>query len=62
MYLVLMLSLIEGKGFGGSRGGGGFKGGSKGPGTFGGSSGVNLGGSNIINNKTVSKLILFMFF
>ncbi len=41
MNLVLMLSLIEGKGFSGGRGGGGFKGGSKGTGTFGGSSSYN---------------------
>jgi len=42
MNLVLMLSLIEGKGFGGGRGSsGGFKGGSKGTGTFGGASGYN---------------------
>jgi hypothetical protein len=40
-----MLSLIEGKGIGGSRGGGGFKGGSKGPGTFSGSSGYNRANS-----------------
>ena len=45
MNLVLMFSLIEGKGFGGSRGGGGFKGGAKSPGTFGGSSGQNRANS-----------------
>lgn len=42
MNLVLMLSMIDGKGFGGSRGGGGARvSGSKGSGTFGGSSGYN---------------------
>jgi len=41
MYLVLILSLTEGKGFSSGRGGGGFKGGSKGSGTFGGPSNYN---------------------
>ncbi|CAF1015895.1 unnamed protein product [Rotaria sordida] len=43
---LLMLSLTQGKGFGGGRsGGGGFKVGSKGSGTFGGASSYNRGNS-----------------
>ncbi|CAF3936214.1 unnamed protein product [Rotaria sp. Silwood2] len=42
---VLILSLTEGKGFGGGRGGGGFKVGSKGSGTFGGVSGYSRANS-----------------
>jgi hypothetical protein len=46
MNLVLVLSVIEGKGFGGGRGGsGGSKVGSRGPGTFSGSSNYNRANS-----------------